>query len=171
MARNFIGSLPQGASVTSGTISAFGAITAGHITVNTVAFPAIAADASAAARCDTLVALFNQMAPLTNVFAEKVTSVTFRLKAAQDIVIAALGASANAANCGLTAATTSYSAPTVAATRKAFGTNPANGDTDVIKLGGMEIDVASAKKTGLMQRIGAVDAYLQGAQTPTRTDA
>jgi hypothetical protein len=171
MARNFTGSLPQGASVTSGTISATTAITAGHITVNSVAFPALAADATAAARCDSMVALFNQMAPLTGVFAEKVTATTFRLKAAQNIVIAALGATATVATSGLTAGTTTYTAPTVASTRKAFGSNPANGDTDVIKVGAMEIDVASAKKMGIMSRIGSVDAYLQGPQTPTRTDA
>ena len=106
MARNLQGSLPVGATVTSGTISAATAITAGHITVNTVAFPAIDAVASAALRTDPLVELFNKLADQTGVRAEKVTSVTYRLKAGVDIVIAALGASASAANCGLTAGTT-----------------------------------------------------------------
>lgn len=170
MARNLQGSLPVGAIFTSGTVSAFGAITAGHVTLNTIAMPAIDAVADAAARVDQLVTLFNQYADQTGVRAEKVTSVTYRLKAGVDIVIAALGATANAANTGLTAGTTAKT-DVLMATRKAFGSGSANDDTAIVKLGSMEVTVAAAKKMGLIDRIAGTDVELQGAQTPTRTDA
>lgn len=171
MARPFQGALPEGASVTSGTISGTGAISAGGVTINTVALPAVGAAASAAARCDQMVDAVNFMSGVTRVFAEKVTATTFRLWSRENIVVAALAGGATTANCGLTAGTTNYSAPAINATRKQFGTDVTPTDADIVKLGGQEITVAAMKKMGRMERIGSNDAYIRAPQTPTRTDA
>lgn len=153
------GGVPMGASVTSGTISTFTAIGAGDVTINTKAMPAMAAAATAAARCDQLVGAINSMFTSTGVRACKVTATTFKLCASVAIVVAALAGTATLANCGLTAGTTAYSAGTMAASRKAFGSDVSGTDADVVKWGSMEIPVHHAKELGLMDYVAGADVY------------
>src|SRR5574340_7244 len=107
---DFVGIPLVGAAVTSGAISTLTAITAGDITVNTVPLPAIGAAADANTRVDQLVAAFNSVKDLTGIVAVKVSGTTYELTASVSIVIAALGATATLANCGLTAGTTAFTA-------------------------------------------------------------
>src|SRR6185369_18018735 len=94
------GTPPTGASVTSGTVSTFAALSAGNVTINTVAIPAIVGGANAAAQVDQLVAAINSMFSQTGVEATKVTSTTYKLQAGVNIVVAALTGTATLANTG-----------------------------------------------------------------------
>jgi hypothetical protein len=166
-----VGTPPSGASVTSGTISTVTAIGAGDIKVNTISVPAMDAADDANARVDQLVAAINTIYPLTGVFAEKVTTSTYRLKAGVNIVIAALTGTATLANCGLTAATTNKTDPALLASRKQFGTNATGSDGDVVMHGNQSIPMKAAREMGLLQTVAGSTVQMQGAQTPTRTDA
>jgi len=177
------GTPPVGASVTSGTISTFSAVGAGDVTINTVAMPAMGAVASAAARCDQIVAAINSMQNVTGILAVKVTTTTFKLQASVAIVVAALGGTATLANTGLTAGTTALGAMSILDTRKQFGTNKTPSAQDVVKVGNGWMTVANALELGLLvvvngnpvdggfdDRAGIIE-QTQAAQTPTRVDA
>lgn len=161
----------KGASVVSGTVSAFTEVTAGHITVNTIVFPVVPAVASVTLRVDQLVAMFNDHSALTGVRAVRTTSSTFTLYASVPIVIA-LGATGTVARCGLSAATTAATLVLLLdANRVAFGTNAEGSDNDIVSLGGMTFTVKQAKAMGLADTLAGADVELEGAATPTRTDA
>lgn len=170
MEQSFSGTSPKGASVTSGVVSTFAALSAGNVTINTVAIPAIAGGANAVAQVDQLVNAINSMFHSTGVQAERVTSTTFKLNGGVSIVVAALGGTATLANSGLTAGTTAL-VPVLLATRHVHGTGVSGSDADIIKQGNVEINVAHAKRMGLLARQGVVDVELTGAAVATRVNA
>lgn len=164
------GTPPTGASVTSGTVSTFAALSAGNITINTVAVPAIPGGANAAAQVDQLVAAINSVYSQTGVEATKVTSTTYKLQAGVNIVVAALAGTATLANTGLTAGTTTATEVLIAS-RKQFGTNKTPSDEDVVNYGNGWMTVRAARKAGFITTVAGADVDVQKAQTPTRTDA
>jgi len=167
------GTPPTGASVTSGTISAHAALSAGDVTINTKAVPAFADPGTNAAQCDALVAAINAIQNQTGVLAVKVTSTTFKLQASKNIVVAALAGAATLANTGLTAATTNVGAMSILDTRKAFGTNPASpSDFDIVQYGNQWIQMSEAVELGLIFRLpDGTYGQTQAAAAPTRVDA
>lgn len=170
MSRPYAGTAPRGASVTSGTVSAGTAITAGHIDINGVAFPAVAEVASAALRVDQLIALINSYFTLTGVRAEKITSTTYKLLSGAAIT-ATLGATATVATFGFA---TSISDPLdgqqLLDDRKAFGSDAASSDSGYVDFGSQDITVKHARDLGLMERVLGADVEVTPAETPTRTD-
>jgi len=163
-----VGTPPRGASVTSGVISTFTAITAGHITINTVAMPALGAAADAATRTQDLVDAINSMFSVTGVRAVRVTATTYSLNASVPIVVAALGGTATLANCGLTAGTTAVSSTPLLTSRKAHGSSAAGSDAEVVLYGGNAINVKHAKAMGLLDRVGSTDVEIAPAAAYTR---
>lgn len=164
------GTAPKGASVTSGAVSTFAALSAGNVTINTVAIPAIAGGANAVAQVDQLVAVINSMRHVTGVQATRVTTTTFKLEAGVDIVVAALGGTATLANTGLTAGTTAKTA-VLLATRHVHGSSVSGSDQDIVKQGNVEINVKHARAMGLLGRQGATDIELSGSAVATRVNA
>jgi hypothetical protein len=164
------GAQPRGASVTSGAVSAFEALAAGDVTINTVAMPALASGVSAAGRVTQLVDAINSLKRVTGVVAVKVTSTTFKLTASVDIVVATLAGAATLSNTGLTAGTTAKTL-VLLLTRAAFGKNVSGSDHDIIKLGGQEINVKHAKAMGLLDQIGTTTIEYTPPAAPTRVDA
>jgi hypothetical protein len=169
MSRPYQGQAPKGASVTSGTVSAGTAITAAHIDINGFAFPAVALAASAAARVDQLIALINSAFTITGVWAEKVTSVTYKLTSGAAIT-ATLGASATVATFGFV---TSISDPLDAqvllasGNRVKFGSGLVTGDDAYINYGSQDINVKHAKAMGLLGVAVGADIELTPAADPT----
>jgi hypothetical protein len=172
MSSPYKGTAPRGASVTSGTVSAGTAITAAHIEINGVAFPAVALAADAATRVDQLVALINSYFTLTGVWAEKVTSTTYKLLSGAAIT-ATLGASATVATFGFA---TSISDPLdgqsllAGSNRVKFGSGVVSGDDAYINYGSQDINVKHAKAMGLLGSALGADIEMTPAATPTRTD-
>lgn len=164
------GTPPSGASVNSGTVSAHAALSAGDITINTIAVPASADGADAAAQTTNVINAINSVSYLTGVFAVQLSSVTFKLISGVDIVVAALAGNATTARTGLTAGTTAATDP-IMDTRKQFGTNLTPSDDDVVQYGNGWMTVRDARKMGLIQTDAGVDVDTQAAQTPTRVDA
>ena len=173
MSRPFMGTAPRGASITSGTVTSATAITAAHININGVNFPAVDAVGTAAERVDQLVALINSYFTLTGVWAEKVTSTTYKLTSGAAIT-ATLGASATLARCGFA---TSISDPLdgqvllASGNRVLFGTGVVTGDDAYINYGAQDINVKHAKSMGLLGTALGADIEMEPAATPTRTDA
>lgn len=155
------GASPQGASVTSGTVSTFGAITAGHIILNGVTFPVVPAVASAAARVDQLIARINSYTSQTGVVARKVTTTTYKLEAGVAIT-ATLGATATVASCGFVTAINASLTPVILATRRALGTGANTGNAAIVQIGNQWIDVKSAKAMGyLAEGVSGAEVELQ----------
>ena len=108
------------AQVTGAAASAFTAITAGHLTINSVSVGAIAADTNAANRASNIAAAVNSYSSQTGVYATILSSSPTQVvltnsgsvPATPDIVVAFGGASATTATTGLTAATTSAATAT-----------------------------------------------------------
>lgn len=162
MSRPLKGSAPRGASVTSGTVSAGTAITAGHIIIAGFTFPAVPLAGSASARVDQLIALINSAYNQTGVWAEKLTATTYKLSASKTIT-ATLGASATVSTFGFaTSISQAVSAAVLlaAGNRKAFGSGSASDDTAVIKYGAQEINVKHAKAMGLLDSVAGADVEL-----------
>jgi flagellin len=101
------------AQVTGAAASAFTAITAGDLTINTVSVGPIAADTNAANRAASIAAAVNSISGTTNVYATVLnsTQVTLTNSSGGDIVIGLAG-TATLATTGLTAATTNPSSST-----------------------------------------------------------
>jgi flagellin len=101
------------AQVTGAAATAFGAITAGDLQINTVSVGAIAADTNAANRAASIAAAVNSVSGTTNVYATllSTTQVTLTNSSGGNIVIA-LSGTADTANTGLTAATTNATTST-----------------------------------------------------------
>jgi flagellin len=101
------------AQVTGAAATAFGAITAGDLQINTVSVGAIAADTNAANRAASIAAAINAVSGQTDVYATllSTTQVTLTNSSGGNIVIA-LSGTADTANTGLTAATTNATTST-----------------------------------------------------------
>lgn len=171
MSRPFMGTAPRGASVTSGTVSTFAQITAGHVILNGVTFPVIPAVANAAARVDQMVAMINSHYTLTGVWAEKVTATTYKLCASVTIA-ATLGASATVASCGFaTSISQAVSGAVIlaAGNRKAHGSGSSSDDSAVVGFGSQQINVKHAKAMGIMDRVNGVDIELTPPVAPTKS--
>jgi hypothetical protein len=167
---SFNGTPPRGASVNSGTISTFGAITAGHIVVNGVTFPALGAVASAAARCDQMVSVFNDHKRATGVEAVKLTATTYALRSGVAIA-ATLGATAIVASCGFVTSIAVSVTPVLLATRKQFGTNANATDGDVVIFGNQSIPMKQARNMGMLSKTGTTDIEIDVAQASTRVNS
>ena len=165
-----VGTPPRGASVTSGVISTLTAITAAHITLNSVALPAIGVAANANERVDQLVAAVNSLTSQHGIVAVKVSTTTYSLNRGASIIVAALGGTATLANCGLTAATTAATTALLA-TRKAHGSSTSGSDQEVVVFGNQQITVKVAKNIGILDRVAGADVELSPAATPTRVNA
>ena len=107
------------AQVTGAAASAFTAITAGHLTINSVSVGAIAADTNAANRASNIAAAVNSYSSQTGVYATILSSSPTQVvltnsgsvPATPNIVLA-LSGTATTATTGLTAATTSAATAT-----------------------------------------------------------
>ncbi len=99
------------ATVTGVAATAFTAITAGDLTINTVSVGAIAANASATERAGAVRDAINSVAAQTGVYATTDTPTTVTLSSTSAITIGLAG-TATTATTGLTAATTATSSVT-----------------------------------------------------------
>lgn len=171
MSTPYKGQAPKGASITSGTVSAGDAITAAHIEINSVAFPAVAEAADAEARVDQLIALINSYFTLTGVWAEKVTAATYKLTSGAEIT-ATLGATATVATFGFV---TSISDPLdgqellASGNRKLFGSGIVTGDDAYIEYGSQDVNVKHAKDMGLLGEALGADIEMTPAAAYTVT--
>jgi len=104
------------ATVTGAAATAFTAITAGHLLINTVSVGAVAVDTSATERAAGIRDAINSVADQTGVYATNDTATTITLTSDVAIVVGAFGASASTAITGLTAATTATGTTTGFAT-------------------------------------------------------
>jgi len=94
------------AAVTGAAATAFTAITAGHLLINTVSVGAVAADTSATDRAAGIRDAINSVADTTGVYATNDTATTITLTSDATITVGAFGATASTAITGLTAGPT-----------------------------------------------------------------
>ncbi len=101
------------AQVTGAAASAFTAITAGDLTINTVSVGAIAADTNAANRASSVMAAVNSYASQTGVYATILASApTQVVLSSSSAITVGLAGTATTATTGLTAATTATATQT-----------------------------------------------------------
>ena len=101
------------AQVTGAAASAFTAITAGDLTINTVSVGAIAADTNAANRASSVMAAVNSYASATGVYATILASApTQVVLSSSSAITVGLAGTATTATTGLTAATTATASQT-----------------------------------------------------------
>lgn len=150
------------ASVTGAAATAFTAITAGDLTINTVSVGAIALDTSATERAAGIRDAINSVADQTGVYARNDTATTVTLVSTTgNIAIAFAGASATTATTGLTAATTT------ATTTTGFGTldvsTTAGADTAITQMDAALDAVNTARATlgAIQSRFESVVASIQ----------
>ncbi len=150
------------ASVTGAAATAFTAITAGDLTINTVSVGAVALDTSATERAAGIRDAINSVADQTGVYARNDTATTVTLVSTTgNIVVAFAGASATTATTGLTAATTT------ATTATGFGTldvsTTAGADTAITQMDAALDAVNTARATlgAIQSRFESVVASIQ----------
>ncbi len=127
------------ASVTGAAATAFTAITAGDLTINTVSVGAVALDTSATERAAGIRDAINSVADQTGVYARNDTATTVTLVSTTgNIAVAFAGTSATTGTTGLTAATTT------ATTTTGFGT--------------LDVSTTAGADTAITQMDAALDA-------------
>jgi flagellin len=153
-----------GAATAAGTVTATGAITAGHLTINGTSVGAVAAGGSNAAQAANIRTAINSVSGQTGVYAVAASSAadaTVTLRSTGAITVAFAGASATAANTGLTAATTATSTQTgftSASIATVAGSNEA-----LVAMDGALSAVASSRATmgSIQSRFEALISNLQ----------
>jgi flagellin len=153
-----------GAATGAGTVTATGAITAGHLTINGTSVGAVAAGGSNAAQAANIRTAINSVSGQTGVYAVAASSAadaTVTLRSTGAITVAFAGASATAANTGLTAATTATSTQTgftSASIATVAGSNEA-----LVAMDGALSAVASSRATmgSIQSRFEALISNLQ----------
>ena len=162
-----MGTPPKGASVTSGTVSAGTAITAGHVIINGFTFPAFPVMGTVALRVDQIVEMINKAFSQTGVLAVKVTSTTYKLCAGVAIE-ATLGASATVATFGFaTEIDDPLDSQALLTGRDNFGSGTDSDDSAYINYGSQDINVKHAKGMGILERVAGADIEVEPAATPT----
>ena len=150
------------AQVTGAAASAFTAVTAGDLTINTVSVGAIGVDASATERAASVRTAINSVSDQTGVYAVNDTATTVTLvSTSANIVIAHAGATSSAAITGLTAATTNLADTTGFATLDL--TNVAGADSAMQQMDAA-LDAVNSARAGLgavQNRFSSVVSSLQ----------
>jgi len=148
------------AAVTGIAATAFTAITAGHLLINTVSVGAVAADTSATDRAAGIRDAINSVADQTGVYATNDTATTITLTSESTITVGAFGATASTAITGLTAGPTA-TVPTTGFTgldlSTVAGANAAIGFMDSALT---EVNTARANLGALQSRFESVVSNL-----------
>ncbi len=149
------------ASVTGAAATAFTAIAAGDLTINTVSVGAIALDTSATERAAGIRDAINSVADQTGVYARNDTATTVTLVSTTGNIVIGLATTATTATTGLTAATTT------ATTATGFGTldvsTTAGADTAITQMDAALDAVNTARATlgAIQSRFESVVASIQ----------
>ncbi len=149
------------ASVTGAAATAFTAIAAGDLTINTVSVGAVALDTSATERAAGIRDAINSVADQTGVYARNDTATTVTLVSTTGNIVIGLATTATTATTGLTAATTT------ATTATGFGTldvsTTAGADTAITQMDAALDAVNTARATlgAIQSRFESVVASIQ----------
>jgi flagellin len=150
------------ATVTGVAATAFTAITAGDVSINTTSVGAIAANTTAAERASAMREAINSVSTTTGVFAVNDTATTVQLVSQSSIVITLAGTGTTATT-GLTGATTAAAAVTGFATGSVATASAA--DTMMFAMDAALTAVNNARATlgAIQNRFSSVVANLQTA--------
>jgi flagellin len=148
------------ATVTGVAATAFTAITAGDLTINTVSVGAIAANASATERAGAVRDAINSVAATTGVYATTDTTTTVTLSSSSAITIGLAG-TATTATTGLTAATTATSSVTGFSTLDISTTAGADTAINAMDAALTAVNSARASLGAVQNRFSSTVANLQ----------
>ncbi|MDJ0882352.1 MAG: flagellin [Gammaproteobacteria bacterium] len=148
------------AQVTGAAATAFTAITAGDLTINTVSVGGVTADTSATERAAGVRDAINSVSDQTGVYATNDTGTTITLTSTDDIVIG-LGGTATTATTGLTAATTTAASTTGFTTLDISTVAGANTALEAMDAALTAVNTARADLGAIQSRFESVTTNLQ----------
>ncbi len=148
------------AQVTGAAATAFTAITAGDLTINTVSVGGVTADTSATERAAGVRDAINSVSDQTGVYATNDTATTITLTSTSDITIG-LGGTATTATTGLTAATTTATSTTGFTTLDISNVAGANTALEAMDAALTAVNTARADLGAIQSRFESVTTNLQ----------